>query len=105
MNEVQKALSSWLQETYKVINLKVMQEADLLGFKKEAFDNKEVELIHKVTEGKIEGCFQINYGVKRGEHITRLLTVEFLLNKFVMYGHRKTKLIKSALNGKRLRKV
>lgn len=105
MNEVQKALAEWLKHTYQAIDLKVQQEADLFGFKKEQFENGEVQLVHKLTPGKIEGCFQVVYGVKRGEHTTPVLVVEFGVNGFTMVGQRKTKIFKTALNGKNLRRI
>lgn len=105
MNDVQKALSTWLQLSYQNINSIVMQEADLFGFKKEQFDNNEVQLIHTLTEGKIEGCFQVSYGVKKGNHTTPVLTVEFGVNGFTIIGHRKTEIIKSVRNGNHLRSL
>lgn len=103
MNEVQKALQTWIKFAYSDINAKVESECDLFGFKKEMFEDGEVELIHNVKPSKIEGSFQATYGVKKGNHITNILTVEFNINGFVMYGHRKTHIIKKALiNGRRL---
>ena len=105
MNEIQRALSKWIQLSYKSINDKVMFEADLFGFKKEMFDSKEVELIHNFTEGKVEGCFQVSYGVKKGNHTTAILTVEFGVNGFTWLAQRKTHIIKSVRNGNHLRSV
>lgn len=108
MNEVQKALANWVKLAYQSINQKLEKEADLFGFKKAMFESGEVQLVHNFKPGKIEGCFQVVYGVKKGNHTTAILIVEFGINGFVMVGQRKTKIIKSALglkNGHKLRRL
>jgi len=102
MNKVQTCLANWLSMTYGNINESCMEEAEIRGYKQEDFDSGKIELVHNVILGAIKGLSQFTYSVKEGDKLTNIITVEFKIDGYKIYSHRKTKIVKDLYAAKRL---
>lgn len=103
LNEIKGALADWVRFAFQRINDALLYEANQLGYTAAGIEAGKYSLIHKVQNGKVEGCRQITYGIKEKGQVTPILLVEFGLTGFAMIALKKTQIIKNGAAIKNLR--